>query len=245
MNLMAGCGDEDCGNSSCERLSDGGIDALDARDGGWVSGRLRYLISGDGLTGATVTVYRLSDDAAIASVIATDGTYSLPMPTDAFGHISGYIGAKLSSYTDSYAFFNTAVPAATASSQTDAILMLTTSAMGNLYSTLGITQDSMNGLIEARIGINAASGVAGATLNMCGTGMLAYGNPPSMTATSTLDDGVVWVFNASAGSMNVDVTQPAGWHVGFDPRRVKVFPGALSTTQFVAYPDGDVPLTCQ
>ncbi len=219
----ASCGDE-------YHVVDGAVDTslpIDVpADAGWltVSGTVREGISGALLQGAAVTVYRLSDDSVVATVVATDGTYSLPLPADGY-QVEGYVGATLSGYASSYLFLESY-------REPDGDLaLLTPGELSTLHSTVGITQDPDRGTIWAAI--HGPPGMY--TLSTGGAGRVAYGMPPSMTATST-NDGNAWAFNASVGTRSVDAFPPAGWSVGFDARSVKVFASSLTTTVLTGSP---------
>jgi hypothetical protein len=96
------------------------------------------------LQGATVTSYRMSDDAVVASVVASDGTYSLPL-LGVFGYVvDGYVRATLSEYVDGYVF-------PTLLSPRGDLTLVTPDDLITQYNAAGTTQNPTAGTILEKV----------------------------------------------------------------------------------------------
>ncbi|MFN2572584.1 MAG: hypothetical protein ABR537_13395 [Gemmatimonadales bacterium] len=160
------------------------------------------------LSGAAVAAFRTGDTTTLASGTSnTPGFYSLQILTGGTP-LDGYIRLTHSGYLPTYGY----PPRPLVADATENVLMITSTEMGLLGAAAGVTQTAGKGFVAVIVEDCDGTALTGATVSTTPAGTVRYNTAsgPSSTATSTVSDGVAYVFNVTAG--NVVVSATGGGH---------------------------------
>jgi hypothetical protein len=168
------------------------------------------------VSGTMVTAYKNGSGTALGSATSdTQGAYSLNLSTGGTpidGYLLGHRGTAGSiNYIDTYLY----PPAPLATSTDKGSILLLSSGNSGTFSTLqsfaGVTQNAGSGFIAVIVADCNNNPLAGATVTTTPMGTVKYnsGGIPSGSATMTGSDGLAYVFNTVAGTVNVQATSGA------------------------------------
>ena len=167
-----------------------------------VDGRiLGNALSPGPVSGAIVTAFKTGVAESLAvDTSNTPGQYAVSISTGNTP-VNGYLRVVASGKVDTYAY-----PARPlAGNLTTNVLMPTQSELDFLGVAVSVSQSGTNGFIGVVVRDCSGNPVAGATVSTNPAGTYKYNSAgaPSGTATSTVDDGVAYVFNVPAGNVTV------------------------------------------
>jgi hypothetical protein len=151
------------------------------------------------LAGTPVALFVGASMIASASANGS-GAFTMNVPTNG-APVDGFLRAQSGGYLDTYLY----PPAPLAESTTAAqMLLLDSSTFGTLQSLAGVTQQSGKGFVIVLVLDCQGKPVGGATVTAA-SGSVRYdsGGQPSSNASSTDTDGLAYVFNTTAGNVQV------------------------------------------
>ncbi len=222
---LAACGGDDGGG--------GTIDAPvgpDAQGMVAVSG-IAQTVSGTStvpLANALIEAFDSAGGGVLAMTMsATDGTYSVTMPTSG-APLDGYLKGTSAGRIDTYLY----PPRPLAADRTGATMLIINQATLNLLGTLGGTsQMATKGFVGVLVIDASDVPVAGATVTIspAGTSRVIYAvnNLPNQNATMTDVSGTVFIANTDVGQVTVDATMGA---TNFFAHAVNARAGVITTT---------------
>jgi hypothetical protein len=233
------CGDD--GGSSPADASPQDSDGIDAAIDG-PSGPTMITISGTvvgrtfagttPLEGATVGVYRTTDEATAIGTATSDanGDFTVTISTGGVA-LTGYVKGTFSGHVDTYLY--PAVPVAMDTAMVPLHLMTTTD-YDAIYTFAQVSRSANTGLIVVEVTDASTMPVEGVTISSSPTATYKYSDPstglPSPTATATAIDGVGYVLDAPPGAITVNASKTGST---FKSNSVKAFANALTTTTII------------
>ena len=158
--------------------------------------------------GVVVEAYRNGAETTVVATATSDamGMYSIPIPTNGMA-LDGYLLAKHASFKHTYLY-----PPAPLAADTNAatVLLLNESTFDNAAAIAQAPQEPGKGWIGIMVLDAANKPVAGATISSSPAGIVRYNGDsglPNRNATVTAADGIGYVFNVTAGIVNVSASK--------------------------------------
>lgn len=153
--------------------------------------------------GVTISAYEEGGTTPVAmTTSAADGTYSLAITTNGEA-LDGYLLATLASYKDTYLYPAGPLVADIAGAT---VLMLNQGTFDLASTVAQGGQTAGMGFIGIQVYDGANTGVGGVTITSTPTGTVRYNGTnglPSSTSTSTMADGLGYIFNVPAGRVTL------------------------------------------
>lgn len=166
-----------------------------------ISGQTKgNVLSQTALAGVEVIVSRTGSDTLAADTSSTPGLFSMTILTGGTP-IDGHLQLKKSGYLATYAYPSR--PLAVSDSQ--GVLMITSSEFSLLAAAAGITPQAGKGFIGVLVKDCTGAAITGATVSTTPAATVLYNvaGVPSSSAMSTADDGVAYIANVAAGNVTV------------------------------------------
>ena len=221
-----------CGGGSSSNTPDAPVTIDGPSSHVTVSGKTEEIknLAAQGIGGTSVKAFTAAGDTMLASATsASDGTYSITIPTDGSpldGYLLGHHDPSGSNtYLDTYLYPPHPLDA---DSTQGVILLLTQQTLDALTGIVNVTQDPSKGMIGLVVADASGNPIAGAKITTTPMGTVIYdsGSLPSSSATMTDTDGRAYVFNVTAGPVTVHATGG----MTFRDVSLKARPGVVTTT---------------
>ncbi|HET9485063.1 MAG TPA: carboxypeptidase-like regulatory domain-containing protein [Xanthomonadales bacterium] len=158
--------------------------------------------------GVLVEAYRNGADSTVVAMATSDaaGMFTVQISTNG-GALDGYLLAKHASFKHTYLY-----PPAPLAADTNAatVLLLSESTFDNAAALAQAPQEPGKGWIGIMVIDAANNPVAGATISSSPAGIVRYNGDsglPNRNATVTAADGIGYVFNVAAGTVNVSASK--------------------------------------
>ncbi len=170
-----------------------------------VSGQTKgNVLSPNALGGVEIIVSRTGTDTLGADTSDTPGRYSITIATGGTP-VSGYLQLKKSGgYVPTFAYPSRPL----FQDDTTNVLMITSGEFTALAAAASITPTAGAGFIGLVVSDCQGNPLTGATVTSSPAGTVRYniGGLPNQAATSTAADGVAYIVNVAAGSVQINAT---------------------------------------